>query len=63
MTDNGPFSGIEIQADETLPPDYIKFLHADDQASVFKLDTQSETSELVATWEEKPVPKRKRRLK
>lgn len=39
---------LEACLDDTLPPDHIKFLHGDDQASVFRLDLETETSELVA---------------
>jgi hypothetical protein len=54
---DGPFGGIGIETlvDDTLPPDHVKFLHGDDQASVFRLDLESESSELVATWPEKAV--------
>lgn len=56
MRQEGPFASINWDActDDTLPPGHIKFLHGDDQASVFRLDTETETSELVATWKEKP---------
>lgn len=52
---DGPFRGVDIEllADETLPPDYVKFLHGEDQASVFRLNSSDESATLMATWPEK----------
>lgn len=52
---DGPFTGIDLEVlmDETLPPGYVKFLHGDQQATVFRINAESESSELVATWPEK----------
>jgi len=52
---DGPFSGVDLEAcqDETLPPDHVKFLHADNEASVYRLDLEKESGKLVATWPER----------
>lgn len=53
MIEEGPFAGIEIREliDVTLPPDHIKVL-CGGQATVFKLDLETETAIPVATWPE-----------
>lgn len=52
--EDGPFAGLEIHEliDLTLPPDHIKVLVAG-QATVFKLDLETETATPVATWPER----------
>ena len=52
---DGPFADIPIHTDDTLPPGTVKFLHGDDQATVFAIDGEAATP--IATWPEKAAPR------